>query len=66
MLPTAVNISYNGHITYEEIRRKIQAATEAEYDPGQEMETKVLCPRLTVFWFRNDNSTGQNKRKKKR
>ena len=35
-------------------------------DPGQEAETKVVWPHLKVFWFSEDNPTGDSERKKKR
>ena len=35
-------------------------------DPGQETKTKMVWPRLKVFWFGKDNHTGHSERKKKK
>ena len=40
-----LNISYNDHVTYEEVRRKIQAAI-GEYD-----ELLTLVKKRKVSWF---------------
>ena len=61
-------ISYKDHVTYEEVRRKIQAAI-GEYivcrtpGPGQETEAKMVWPCFKVFWSSKDNPTGQKIRK---
>ena len=34
-------------------------------DPSQETESKVVWPRLKIFWFSKDGPTGHSKRKKK-
>ena len=64
-----LKISYKDHVTNEEVRWKIQTAI-GEYcrthDPGQETETKMVWPRLSVFWFSKDNPIGHSERKKKR
>ena len=35
-------------------------------DPGQETETKVVWPCLRVFWFSEDDPTGQSSRTKEK
>ena len=46
MLPEAIeHISYMDHVTYEEVRRKIQAAIE-EYD-----ELLTLVKKRKIRWF---------------
>ena len=67
---TLLNISYNDHITNEEVRRKIQAAIE-EYDEllplaKKRKQTRVVWPRLNVFCFSKDDSTEHSDRKKKK
>ena len=59
-----LNISYKDHVTNEEVRKKIQAAT-GEYDepnPSQETESKLVWSCFKVFWFSKDNPTGHNER----
>ena len=54
-------ISYKDHVTYEEVRRKIQAAI------GELLalvkKRKMVWPCFKVFWFSKDNPTGQKLRK---
>ena len=57
-----LNILYKGHVTNEEVLRKIQVAIGA----GQETETKMVWPRFKVFWFSKVNPTGCSERKKKK
>ena len=45
MLPETLNISYNDHVTNEEVRRKIQAAI-GEYD-----ELLTLVKKRKLRWF---------------
>ena len=51
------NISYQDHVTNEDVCRKIQAAV-GKYDElltfGQETETKVVWTCLKIFWFSKD------------
>ena len=61
-----LNISYKDHVTYEEVRRKIQAGIGDYDEPGQETENKIVWPYLKVFWFSKDNPTVHSERKKKR
>ena len=58
-------ISYKDHVTYEEVRRKIQAAigNMSNSWPCQETEAKMVWPCFKVFWFSKDNPTGQKLRK---
>ena len=63
-----LNISYQDHVTNEEVRRKIQAAI-GEYDtpdPGQETKAKMVWPCFKVFWFSKDYPTGHSERIKKK
>ena len=55
-----LNISYKDHVTNEEVRRKIQAAT-GEYD-----EFLTLVKKRKLRWFGKDNPTGHSERKKKK
>ena len=64
-----LNISYKDHVTYDEVRRKIQAAN-GEYD---ELLTLVKKRKLRWFGhvsrssrFSKDNPTGHSERKKKK
>ena len=45
------------------VYRKVQAAI-GEYNPAQEMETKMVWSHLKVFWFNKDNPTGHSEKKK--
>ena len=72
MLPNAIEHFVQGSYFNEEIRRKIKAAI-GEYDEllilvkkVYETETKLVWPRLNVFWFSKDNSTGHSERKKQK
>ena len=64
-----LNISYMDHVTNKEFHIRIQAAI-GEYDdllPSQEMDTKMVLPRLKVFWLsKDDPPSGHSKRKEKK
>ena len=65
-----LNISYKDHVTYEDVRRKIQAAI-GEYEEFLSLVKKrklrwFVRPCLKIFWFSKDNPTGHSERKKKK
>ena len=63
-----LNISYEAHVTNEEICRKIQVAV-GEYDELLilvKTESKVVWLRLNVFWFSKDDPKGHSEQKKEK
>ena len=52
-----LKISYNDHVTNEEVCRKIQVDI-GEYDeilnPGQETQTKMATPQDLLVWQRQE------------
>ena len=65
-----LNISYDDHVTNEEVSRKTQAAIgeydELLIDPGQETKTRMVWPCLKVFCFSKEILQGTVKGQRKR
>ena len=59
-----LNISYKDHVTNEEVRNRIQNATEM-HNRGREMETQIVWPHLKMLWHGEDNSARDSERSKK-
>ena len=63
-----LNISYEDHITNEEVRKKSEA-TIGEYEELLTLDKKrklINWLRLKVSWFSKDDPTGRSERKRRR
>ena len=72
MLPNVIEYFVQGphKLPMRRFAVKIQAAigkyVEVLTIVKNKNETKMIWPRLKVFWFSKDNSTGHSERKKKK
>ena len=66
MLPEAIEHFEQGPMRRFAERCKQPLEKMVNSSPWSRNETKMVLPRLKVFWFSKDNPTGHSERKKKK